>query len=73
MPVLAAVTLVAFGAFPLGVWVGWRVASGGWWWVEGAESVRLWRVFAGIFVGWLVFMFGLVLRVRLVVAWRVWF
>jgi hypothetical protein len=70
VPVVLGTVVVAFGAFPLGVWVGWRVTSGGWWWVDGADPVRLWRVVAGVLVGGLVFRFGLVLRARLVREWR---
>jgi hypothetical protein len=69
VPALIVSAAVAFGAFPLGVWVGWRVASGGWWWpVEGRVSVFM--VLVGVLVGGLTFRFGLLLRESLVSAWR---
>jgi hypothetical protein len=69
VPGLIVSGVVAFGAFPLGVWVGWRVASGVWWWpVEGRVSVFM--VLSGVLVGGLTYKFGLLLREGLVGAWR---
>jgi hypothetical protein len=74
--VLLAVTgLLAFGAFPAGLLVGWRVASGGWTLPDvGDDPVSVGRIVLGIFAGASVFRFGLILRRQLVAAfsfaWR---
>lgn len=67
---LGVMLAVAVGAFPLGVAVGWRVVSGGWW-LDGLASgpVPVWRVAAGIVAGALTFRFGLAVRLTLVRAW----
>ena len=68
---LAVIGTLAFAALPLGVWVGWRVASGSWMPPELAgEPVAVWRMMAGVLVGSMVFRFGMLLRVRLVMAWQ---
>jgi hypothetical protein len=67
---LVVTVVVAFGAFPVAVWVGWKVASGGWGWPSSVGQVAVWRMLAGIVAGGLVFRFGLVFRGQLVRAWR---
>jgi len=64
--------LLAAGAFPIGVWVGWRVASGGWTLPinSSGNPVTVFRMLAGIVVGFLVYRFGVELRRRLVLEWH---
>ena len=64
--------ILAAGAFPIGVWVGWRVASGGWTLPikSSGDPVTVFRMLAGIGVGFLVYRFGVELRRRLVLEWQ---
>ena len=72
MILLGTFGILAAGAFPIGVWVGWRVASGGWTLPLNAsgDPVTLLRMLAGIGVGFLVYRFGFELRRRLVLEWH---
>jgi hypothetical protein len=71
LTVLAVSAAVAFGAWPLGLWLGWRVASGGWVLPElSGEPVAVWRIVAGVMVGSMLVRFGLLLRRQFVLAWQ---
>ena len=68
---LGVTALVAFAAWPIGMWVGWRVASGSWVLPELAgDPIAVWRIVVGVLAGALVVRFGRLLRSRLVMAWR---
>ena len=75
--ILALILLGTFGilaaaAFPIGVWVGWRVASGVWTLPlnSSGDPVTVFRILAGIVVGFIVYRFGVELRTRIVLEWR---
>ena len=66
VPLGLASVVLAFGAFPIGVWVGWRVASGSWLWAIDGDPVLVGRVLVGIVVGMLLYRFGVMLRLGFV-------
>jgi hypothetical protein len=68
---LSATVVLAFGAFPIGVWVGWRVASGSWSLPDlVGERVSVGRILWGVGAGGLTFRFGLLVRRELLAAWK---
>ena len=71
LALLAVSSLLAFAPWPVGMWVGWRVASGGWVLPELAgDPIVVWRVAAGVLVGGATVRVGLMLRPMIVEAWR---
>jgi hypothetical protein len=68
---LAGTSVLAFAAFPAGLWVGWRVASGGWNLPQlDGDPVSVARIVVGILVGGAVFRFGLSLRRHLIAGFH---
>ena len=71
LALLAVSSVLAFAAWPVGMWVGWRVASGGWVLPElSGDPITLWRAVAGVLVGGATARVGLLLRPMIVEAWR---
>jgi hypothetical protein len=68
---LAGTSVLAFAAFPAGLWVGWRVASGGWNLLQlDGDRVSVARIVVGILVGGAVFRFGLIIRRHLIAGFH---
>ena len=74
---VALILLGVFGVFaaapfPMGVWVGWRAASGGWNLPETShgDTVTVARILLGVLIGYVVFRFGVEMRRKVVLEWQ---